>query len=107
MHNADDYVVIGHAGSYEHYDWNEIYALYYPKGDTFHLYADSGCSCNYAFDEYWSPGQAMSKSELIEEIYSYRSDSEDSYDLEDVNDMAQAVREFDERVDSRVLERLQ
>lgn len=93
----DGYIVIGaiHGGCM--YEWYIKAALYHPEHKTYHLYEDSGCSCNYPFETgYWIEGKSMDRPGLIREINRHRTDSVDhDFTVEMYNDLAQAVREFD------------
>lgn len=94
MEEHNGYYIIGAANGGEMYEWQILAAVYDPENDTYHLYEDSGCSCNYPFDAYWSPGPAVSKQELIREVNSRRTDSY-GFRAEDFTELAQEVREFD------------
>lgn len=94
---CDGYIIIDaiHGGC--GYEWSIKAALYHPEHKTYHLYEDGGCSCNYPFESgYWHEGESMDRPRLIQEINHLRTDNvNDDFTVEDYNDLAQAVREFD------------
>ena len=100
MESYNEYFVIDEAnGSYE-YEWSITAAMYHPVQDAYFLYEDGGCSCNYPYEDWNKPfhpgSEPMSKAQIIKKINSMRSDDIGYYlRLEDVLELAQAVREFD------------
>lgn len=97
-HNG--YFVIDEAYGGCGYEWTLVAAMYHPEQDAYFLYEDGGCSCSGPYED-WSgtfhPGsEPMSKAQIIKNLNSMRSDDL-GYDLrlEDMLELAQAVREFD------------
>lgn len=95
-YDQGDYHCIGGLSGGEMYEWWVMDALYNKKTGRYHLYMDSGCSCNYAYDEVWDPGQPYDKDELIKEINSHRNDGGYAMpEAQEYVELAQKVRTFD------------
>lgn len=100
MESYNGYFVIDEAdGRYIH-DWSITAVMYHPEQDAYFLYEDGGCSCSGPYEDWggdFHPGsEPMSKDQIIKKINSLRSDDiEYELRLEDVLELAQAVREFD------------
>lgn len=79
------------------YEWGIKAALYHPERETYHLYEDGGCSCEYPFETgYWIEGESMDRSGLIQRINRLCTDNvDDDFTVEKYNELAQAVRDFD------------
>lgn len=95
-----DYTIIGDINGGCGYDWSIIAAVYHPGREAYFIYEDGGCSCNYPYEDWdgpWHPNSPpLSKQEAIKCINRLRTDNVDSdYRLEDYNNLAQKVREFD------------
>lgn len=96
----DEYIIIGDVDGGCGYDWSVVGAVYHPGHKAYYLYEDGGCSCSYPYENYWGgswdpDSRPMSKQELITEINKYRSDDPYAdFDLSEVIELAQAVREF-------------
>lgn len=96
-----EYIIIDDVDGGYGYDWSIIGAIYHPGHKAYYLYEDCGCSCSGPYDTYgyettWSPdSRPMSKQELITAINKHRSDDPyGEFDLSELIDLAQAVREF-------------
>lgn len=93
-----DYVIIKELNGGSGYDWEILAAVYHPGREAYFIYEDGGCSCNYPYEDYrgpWHPGSSpMSKQDAIKYINNIRTDGYD-YRVEDFNNLAQAIREFD------------
>lgn len=100
MTSYSGYFVIDEAHGGYGYEWSIMAALYHPGQGAYFLYEDGGCSCSGPYEDWggtFHPGsEPMSKEQIIKKINSMRSD-DTGYDLrlEDVLELAQAVREFD------------
>lgn len=95
-----DYIIIGEISGGCGYEWSILAVVYHPGRDAYFIYEDAGCSCNWAYEDWdgpWHPGSPpVSKLEAIKYLNSLRNDNvDDDYRLEDYNNLAQKVREFD------------
>lgn len=100
MTSYSGYYVIDEAYGGCGYEWEIIAALYHPVQDAYFLYEDGGCSCSGPYEDWYAPfhpgSDPMSKDQIIKRINSLRSDSIGyGLRLEEVLELAQAVREFD------------
>lgn len=93
-----DYIIIGDINGGDGYNWEIIGVVYHPERDAYFLYTDAGCSCNFPYDAWngdWHPGsEPVSQQEVIRRLYNLRTDY-GNYRVEDFNDLAQKIREFD------------
>lgn len=96
-----EYTIIGEINGGCGYEWSILAVVYHPGRDAYFVYEDAGCSCNYPYEDWyprpWEPGSPpISKLEAIKYINNLRTDNvDDDYRLEDYNNLAQKVREFD------------
>ena len=100
MTSYNGYYLIDEAYGGCGYEWTIMAAMYHPVQDAYFLYEDGGCSCSCPYED-WGEGfhpdsEPMSKAQINKKLNSMRSDDL-GYDLrlEDVLELAQAVREYD------------